>query len=50
VISLIWLEIYHMGQPMPQDNVTVELMVVGEFDDSKAFEGSDEIQVITPSL
>jgi len=50
VVSLIWLEIYHMGQPMPQDNVTVELTVAGKFDDSTAFEGSDEIQVIAPSL
>jgi hypothetical protein len=50
VISLIWLEIYHMGQPMPQDNVTVELMVAGEFNDGAAFEGSDEIQVIAPPL
>jgi hypothetical protein len=50
VISLIWLEIYHMGTPLPQDNVQVELTVTGEFDDGVAFEGSDEIQVIAPSL
>ncbi len=52
VISLIWLEIYHMGiiKPMPQDTILVELTVTGEFDDGVAFEGSDEIQVIAPSL
>ncbi|MCW3977505.1 MAG: hypothetical protein NWE77_06200 [Candidatus Bathyarchaeota archaeon] len=50
VISLIWLEIYHMGKPMPQDNILVELTVTGEFGDGVAFEGSDEIQVIAPSF
>lgn len=50
VISLIWLEIYHMGKPMPQDYITVELAVTGEFDDGAAFEGSDTIRVIAPSL
>jgi hypothetical protein len=49
VIPLIWLEISHMGLPMPQDQILVELAVAGEFDDSTAFEGSDEIQVIAPS-
>jgi hypothetical protein len=50
VISRVWLKIYHMGTPMPQDNVTVELTVTGELNDGTSFEGSDEIQVIAPSL
>jgi hypothetical protein len=50
VIGPIWLEIYHMGKPMPQDDVWVELTVTGEFNDGVAFEGSDEVQVIAPSF
>lgn len=50
VISRVWLKIYHMGTPMPQDNVTVELTVTGVLDDGTGFEGSDKIQVIAPSL
>jgi len=49
VIPLIWSKISHMGLPMPQDNILVELTVAGEFDGGAAFEGSDEIQVIAPS-
>jgi len=53
VIGRIWLKISHMGVPMqimPEDSVPVELTVTGELNDGTSFVGSDEIQVIAPSL
>jgi len=46
LIPLIWLKIYHMGMPMQQDKVTVELTVTGELYNGTHFEGSDEIRVV----
>lgn len=50
VIGLIWAETYHMGKPMPQENVTMELPVSGELYGGATFEGSDEIRLIASSL
>jgi uncharacterized protein YlzI (FlbEa/FlbD family) len=50
VINRIWLKIYHIGEYMPQDNVTVNLIVVGELHGGLTFKGVDEIRVIAPSL
>jgi hypothetical protein len=51
VINLIWLKIYHLGEPLSQDKVTVKLMkliVAGEFYNGLTFKGVDEIRVIVP--
>jgi hypothetical protein len=48
VVGLVWSKIYHIGEPTPQDKVTVELTVTGELYSGITFEGSDEIRVIVP--
>jgi hypothetical protein len=48
VIDRIWLKIYHLEVYMPQDDVTVNLIVAGELYSGLTFKGVDEIRVIAP--